>query len=85
MNCPRCKDSICPHKPSSSDKWRYTLITTVVLLVIMNPYSYKLMEAIFGKIIGNISNVNGCPTYKGMLLSAFIFTIIVRYMMDSDI
>ena len=36
MNCPRCKDSICPHKPSSSDKWRYTLITTVVLLVIMN-------------------------------------------------
>jgi hypothetical protein len=51
----------------------------------MNPYSYKLMEAIFGKIIGKISNVNGCPTYKGMLLSAFIFTIIVRYMMGSDI
>jgi hypothetical protein len=85
MNCPRCKDRICPHKPSSSDKWRYTLITTVVLLVIMNPYSYNLMEAIFGKIIGKISNVNGCPTYKGMLLSAFIFTIIVRYMMDFDI
>ena len=49
MNCPRCKDRICPHKPSSSDKWRYTLITTVVLLVIMNPYSYNLMEAIFAQ------------------------------------
>ena len=55
MNCPRCKDCICPHKPASSDKWRYTLITTVVLLVIMNPYSYNLMEVMFGKIIGKIS------------------------------
>ena len=85
MKCPPCIKQNSANKPSYSDKWRYTLITTMVLLVIMNPYSYNLMEAFFGKIIGKISNVNGCPTYKGMLLSAFIFTIIVRYMMDFDI
>ena len=62
MKCPPCIKHNSANKPSSSDKWRYTLITTMVLLVIMNPYSYNLMEAFFGKIIGKILEM-----YSGVL------------------
>lgn len=52
------------YMPTSSDKWRYTLYTTLVLLLLFYPWkttSYKCL---------------------GFLLRAFLFTIIVRYMMD---
>ena len=71
--------------PTSSDKWRYTLYTTVVLLLLFNPSTYKAVNYILGSFIGPIESSNGCPTHWGFLLHAIVFTIIVRYMMDLDI
>ena len=68
--------------PSSSDKWRYTLYTTLVLLILFNPWTYKVVNSAFSIAI---SNKDGCPTLIGFFVHAIIFTIVVRYMMDIDL
>jgi len=72
--------------PTSADKWRYTLWTTLVFLIIVNPYTYKLTQQLFSGILGQIANpTTGFPTTVGIALHAVVFTLIVRYMMDFDI
>ena len=68
--------------PESSDKWRYTLYTTFVLLVLFNPETYKLMNSLLGSFVGPIASRDGCPTMLGFVIHAAVFTLVVRYMMD---
>lgn len=70
------------HVPNSSDKWRYTLYTTFVLLLLFNPWTYKFMNTTLSKFTGSIANKEGCPTMLGFLLHALVFTVVVRYLMD---
>lgn len=78
--CPKCD---C--EPKNADKWRYTLLTTVIFLVVVNPMTYQLVHKLFGNVLGNIVNASGCPTMLGIAVHAIIFTLIVRYIMDVDI
>ena len=76
----------CPKENSSSaDKWRYTLYTTFVLLILFNPWTYKLVHKILGSIIGAIANKEGCPTMLGFIVHAIVFTVILRLLMDMNI
>jgi hypothetical protein len=72
-------------EPNSSDKWRYTLYTTFVLLLLFNPWTYKAVNSLLGGLLGPIASNNGCPTILGFLLHALVFTLVVRYMMDMKI
>ena len=74
-------------RPTSSDKWRYTLYTTLVLLILFNPWTYQFMNSTFSRLFGGpaISSREGCPTLLGFLVHALVFTIVVRYMMDLHI
>ena len=78
--CPKCE---C--KPSNADKWRYTLLTTIIFLIVVNPMTYQLTQKLFGNVLGNIANACGCPTYVGIAVHAVVFTLILRYTMDVDI
>ena len=71
--------------PDSSDKWRYTLYTTFVLLLLFNPWTYKLVNSLLSGLVGPIASSNGCPTILGFLIHATVFTVVVRYMMDMRI
>ena len=68
--------------PDSSDKWRFTLYTTFVLLLLFNPWTYKLVNSLLSGLVGPIASSNGCPTILGFLIHAAVFTVVVRYMMD---
>jgi hypothetical protein len=68
-------------KPTNEDKWRYTLYTTVVFLLVVHPQTYRLVNYLLGKIV-KISDKCGCPTMSGIIVHAIVFTLIVRYMMD---
>ena len=69
--------------PASSNlqKWKYTLITTVIFLLIANPYTYQLVQAVLGKFI-KIAKHAGCATIAGLLVHAVVFTLILRLIMD---
>lgn len=67
---------------STYNKWKYTLITTFVFLIVTNPVTYVLMNNTVGKIVGiSLSNSNGCPTVNGMVIHAIVFTLILRAIM----
>jgi hypothetical protein len=70
---------------NSSDKWKYTLYTTFVLLLLFNPMAFKAVNLILGGIIGPISSNDGYPTTEGFLVHVLIFTFVIRYMMDIKI
>jgi len=83
MSCLKCGK--CSQKPNVDDKWRYTLYTTLVFLLVVNPFTYQLTNQLFSKIFGKIASSNGCPTMGGILLHAVVFTLVLRYMMDFDL
>lgn len=71
-------------KTNSNDKWRYTLYTTVIFLIVVNPATFLLVNGLLGSLI-KISDSKGCPTINGILVHAVVFTLILRYMMDLNI
>ena len=62
-------------------KWKYTLMTTVLFLLIANPYTYTLVNKLFGKII-KIAGPTGCPTTGGLLVHTLVFTLLLRLLME---
>lgn len=67
--------------PSASDKWRFTLYTTLVLVLLFNPWTYNLTNSLLSNLVGTISN-KGCPTILGFVIHVIVFTVIIRYIMD---
>jgi hypothetical protein len=68
-------------EPSNADKWRFTLYTTVLLLILFNPWMYKLVHRLLSFLIGPIANKEGCPTMLGFIVHAIVFTVILRLLM----
>uniref|UniRef100_A0A6C0B8D4 Uncharacterized protein n=1 Tax=viral metagenome TaxID=1070528 RepID=A0A6C0B8D4_9ZZZZ len=71
--------------PSASDKWRFTLYSTFVLVILFNPWTYSLVNSLLSRFIGQTATGNGCPTPLGFAIHVIIFTLIIRYMMDLGI
>jgi hypothetical protein len=68
--------------PNYYDKWRFTFYTTFVLLVLFNPWTYKMVNSLLGSLLGSIASKDGCPTMLGFGIHVLLFTIVIRYMMD---
>lgn len=70
--------------PSSEQKWRISMFSAVLFLLVVNPLTYKLTNQLLSGFIGPIS-INGCPTNNGIILHTIVFILLVRYSMDIDI
>ena len=82
-----CMDGSCPQNknvPTNNDKWRYTLYTTILFLIIVCPYTYLIVNKILGALV-KICDKNGCPTTAGILVHAVVFTLLLRCLMDLKI
>lgn len=80
-SCPSCNK-----KPTNADKWKYTLLTTLIFILVVHPMTYKLVQKLLGGILGKIADFKtGCPTMLGIAVHAVVFTLILRYIMDVDI
>lgn len=69
---------------SSSEKWRITLFSAFLFLLVVNPYTYKLTHSLFSKVLGPIA-INGCPTIVGLILHTIVYILLVRYSMDLNL
>jgi hypothetical protein len=76
---------LCNKHANSADKWRYTLYTTFLLLVLFNPWTYKLVNSLLSFAVGTIANKEGCPTSVGFGIHAVVFTVLLRLLMDMNI
>ena len=75
----------CAREVTSVDKWRFTLYTTVLLLILFNPWMYIFVNKLVGSLIGTIANKEGCPTMLGFIVHAVVFTLILRVLMSMKI
>jgi hypothetical protein len=66
----------------SSDKWRFTLYTVIMVVVLFNQYAFKIVDSLIGKVVGAISDKNGCPTILGFVVHVAVFTLVLRYSME---
>ena len=69
----------------SSDKWRFTLYTVLVAILIFNHWTYKLVSSILSDFIGTTASKDGCPTILGLGVHVVVFTLIIRFLMDLHI
>ena len=67
--------------PSNADKWRISLFSAVLFLLVVTPMTYKLTDKLFGKLLGKIADANGSPTWTGILLHTVVFMLLVRVTM----
>lgn len=71
--------------PSSADKWKYTLYTTVILLLVFNPQTYKITDGFLSGLLGSLANGSGCPTWLGFGVHVLVFTLLLRGIMEIPI
>lgn len=69
---------------NSSDKWRYSIYSAIMFLIISSPCAYITVNHLLGSL-AKISSPTGCPTMIGLLVHTVVFTLIIRGMMELDI
>jgi hypothetical protein len=69
--------------PSSTEKWSISIYSAFLFLLIVNPFTYKLTQSIFGGLLGKIADANGSPTMTGILLHTVVFLLVVRVSMGA--
>ena len=90
-NCKHCKEcKECENckgkKVGGSDKWKYTLYTVIIAILVFNPYTYILVNKLINKFVKiMISDKAGCPSMLGFVVHMAVFTLVLRYMMDLKI
>ena len=67
--------------PSNVEKWKFTLYTVIMVVVLFNQYAYMGVDSLLGKFI-KIADRNGCPTLAGFIVHIAVFTLVLRYSMD---
>ena len=79
-SCEDCED--CNKEGRTNmDKWRYTLITTVLFFIVVNPYTYKFVNFLLKRFF-KIADKSGCPTFAGVLVHTIVFTLLLRGLME---
>lgn len=72
------------NSPSNAMKWKISLFSALIFILVTNPYTYGITNYLFGKFLGPTS-VNGCPTITGLILHTIVYTLLVRYSMDLNL
>lgn len=67
-----------PSKPSDADKWKYTLCTTFLFMLISSPVLYIFTSKLTGL---ELATSQGAPTPIGLWVHSLVFTLILRAMM----
>jgi hypothetical protein len=67
---------------SSYTKWRISVFSAFIFILVIHPYTYALTQSVFGGFLGKIADVNGCPTTRGLILHTLVYILLVRGSMD---
>lgn len=76
---------ICP-KSSFLDKVWYSFLSALVFIIVANPLTYQVVRSLFNLISGGlwgkyITNASGKTEIGGLLVHAFVFMILILFLM----
>ena len=64
-------------KPTSLDKWRFSFIGGLIVLMVFNPITFSLTHQMFPNIL-----FKNCPTIFGYVLHTIVYILLVRLSME---
>jgi len=67
---------------SSVEKWTWSVMSTILFVLISMPAMYKLVQMILPFI--SIAE-NGCPTYLGLFLHSIVYLLLHRTMIALNV
>ena len=67
---------------SSYKKWKISIFSAFLFILVINPYTYILTQKILGGLIGKIADSNGCATFLGLIIHTIVYVLLVRGSMD---
>jgi len=70
---------------TSVNKWMISFYTFIAVLIIMNPYTFKLVNLVTVKLGFPIANESGCPNGYGLVLHGIVFLILIRLLMSINL
>ena len=71
----------CREKPTNLNKWKFSLIGTLILMIIFNPITNYLLGYYFGVISNKYLNTS----IPGYIVGYILFTLLVRYSMELNL
>ena len=66
-------------------KWKITIFSALIFILVSIPCTYKLTQKIFGGFLGQIADANGCPTTIGLALHTLVYILLIRGSMDLNL
>ncbi len=66
-------------------KWQISIFSAFIFILVVHPYTYVLTQKLFGGLLGKISESNGCPTTRGLVLHTIVYILLVRGSMDLNL
>ena len=76
-----CTKEQCEKNYSNMDKWRVSVLSGLIFLLISSPFLYRLVDRTVGSVVGYKVANDGCPTTYGLLLHTVVFVLVVRLLM----
>jgi len=76
-----CSKEECEKYYTNSDKWRVSILSGFLFLLISAPFLYRLNDRLLSNLLGNRLAYNGCPTTLGLLLHTAVFVLVTRLLM----
>lgn len=70
---------------SSYNKWQISIFSSLIFILVIHPYTYKLTQKMLGGLLGKISRSNGCPTTLGLVIHTIVYVLLVRGSMDMNL
>jgi hypothetical protein len=70
---------------SSSKKWQISIFSACIFILVIHPYTYQFTQKVFGSFLGKLSDMNGCPTTRGLALHTLVYILLVRGSMDLNL
>ena len=65
-----------------SNQWKISIFSALVFFIVASPFLFRLVDALTSPLGVHVVDINGAPTYLGLLIHALVFMLIVRYTMD---
>jgi hypothetical protein len=58
-------------------KAKYSFYSALVFFLVANPETYKLIQKVLGRFIGDLASAGGCPTPLGLFFQTILFFVVI--------
>lgn len=64
--------------------YKFLVIVTLLVLVLFNPYTFKLVHSLLKSFV-KIASGEGCPTTSGLLVHGLVFLVLLKVFLSMGV